>query len=81
MDLITRLPRVNGHDAILVIVDCFSKYAIFFPTRTDCKAEEIAELFLWQVVKLWGLPRSIISDRDSHFTRRFWTSLFTLLGT
>lgn len=68
MDFITELPRVDSHDAILVIVDRFSKYVIFFPTRTDCKAEEIAELFLWQVIKLWGIPWNIISYRESCFT-------------
>lgn len=45
-----------------------------------CKAEETTELLLQNVVKLWGIPQSIISDRDLRFTEWFWTSLFTLLG-
>lgn len=41
---------------------------MFLPTHMECKAEEVAELFLRNVVKLWGISRSIISNRDSHFT-------------
>lgn len=47
MDFITGLPRVNSHDTILMIVDQFSKYVMFFSTLTDCKVEETTELFLW----------------------------------
>lgn len=52
MDFITRLPRVDGHDTILVIVDYFSKYTMFVLTRKECTAKEIAELFLRNVIKL-----------------------------
>lgn len=81
LDFITRLPRVDGHKAILVIIDYFSKYTIFIPTHTKCKVEEVAELFLQNIVKMWGLPWSIISNRNSRFTEQFCTSLFTLLRT
>lgn len=46
IDFITGLPRVDGHDAILVILDRFSKYAMFVPTRMDGMAKEIPKLFL-----------------------------------
>lgn len=81
INFITRLPRVNSHNGILVIIGHFSKYVIFLPTRTQYKVKETAELFLQNVVKLWGILQSIISDRDSHFIRQFQTSLFTLLMT
>lgn len=46
MEFITRLLMVNNHDAILVIVDQFSKYVTFLPMSMDCKAEEVVDLFL-----------------------------------
>ena len=65
---------------ILVVVDRFSKYGTFIPAPKDCKAEMAAKLFFKHVVKYWGLPRSIISDRDPRFTGKFWTELFRLMG-
>ncbi|XP_057754711.1 uncharacterized protein LOC130974013 [Arachis stenosperma] len=60
-------------------VDRFLKYATFIPAPTDCTAEEASQLFFKNVVKYWGLPKSIISDRDPRFTGRLWTELFKLL--
>lgn len=64
----------------MVVVDQFSKYGVFIPAPKDCPAEEAARLFFKHVVKYWGVPKSIISDRDSRFTGRFWTELFRLMG-
>lgn len=47
----------------------------FIPAPTYCSAEENAYLFLKYIVKYWGVPRNIVSDRDSRFTGRFWTEL------
>ncbi|CAA6662804.1 unnamed protein product [Spirodela intermedia] len=47
----------------------------------NAKRKEVAGLFLTHIVKLWGLPRDIVSNRDPRFTRRFWSTFFTLLGT
>ena len=58
-------------------VDRFSKYATFIAAPKDCTAEEKARLFLKNVVKYWGLPKFIISDRDSRFTGKFWMELFS----
>ena len=80
MDFIVALPKSEGFGSIMVIVDRFSKYATFVPTSTDCKVNEAARLFFKNVVKLWGLPKSIISDRDPRFTGKFWRELFKLLG-
>ncbi|KAK2966295.1 hypothetical protein RJ640_018106 [Escallonia rubra] len=80
MDFITCLPRSEGCGSIMVVVDRFSKYATFVASPADCTAEEAARLFLKNVVKYWGLPKVIVSDRDPRFTGKFWTELFKLLG-
>ncbi|KAK3043574.1 hypothetical protein RJ639_002153 [Escallonia herrerae] len=71
----------EGCGSIMVVVDRFSKYATFVTSPTDCTAEEATRLFLKNVVKYWGLPKIIVSDRDPRFTGKFWTELFKLLGT
>ena len=81
MDFIVSLPKSEGCGSILVVVDRFTKYATFIPAPTDCNAEEAARLFLKHVVKYWGIPKSIISDRDTRFTGKLWTELFKLLGS
>ncbi|GKV33019.1 hypothetical protein SLEP1_g41575 [Rubroshorea leprosula] len=81
MDFISALPRSEGCGSILVVVDRFSKYGTFIPAPRDCKAEEAARLFFKHVVKYWGLPRTIISDRDPRFTGKFWRELFKLMGS
>ena len=81
MDFIIGLPKSEGHGSIIVVVDRFSKYATFIAAPKDCTSEETARLFLKNVVKYWGLPKFIISDRDSRFTGKLWTELFKLMGT
>ena len=81
MDFIVGFPKVDGFGSIMVVVDRFSKYGVFIPATKNCPAEEAAQLFFKNVVKYWGLPQSIISDRDGRFTGKFWTELFKLLGT
>jgi hypothetical protein len=80
-DLMTDLPRTRaGHTAIVVFVDRLTKMVHIAPTTTQCTAEDFARLFLDNVVKLHGLPRKIISDRDPRFTGKFMTTLAELLG-
>ncbi|KAK8590647.1 hypothetical protein V6N13_057538 [Hibiscus sabdariffa] len=81
MDFIIGLPKVDDFLSIMVVVDRFSKYATFIPASKVCPAEEAARLFLKHVVKYWGVPKTIVSDRDTRFTGRFWTELFKLLGS
>ncbi|KAL4282484.1 hypothetical protein GQ457_16G016990 [Hibiscus cannabinus] len=81
MDFIIGLPKVDDFSSIMVVVDRFSKYATFIPASKVCPAEEAARLFLKNVVKYWGVPKTIVSDRDTRFTGRFWTELFKLLGS
>ena len=66
---------------MLVIVDWCSKYATFIPALKECSVEQATHLFFKHVVKYWGLPRSIVSDRDTRFTGQFWTDLFKLMGS
>ncbi|GJV53497.1 putative reverse transcriptase domain-containing protein [Tanacetum coccineum] len=82
MDFVTKLPRTSsGHDTIWVIVDRLTKSAYFLPMREDYKMERLARLYLNEIVSRHGVPISIISDRDSRFTSRFWQSMQEALGT
>mmetsp|Transcript_14068 Transcript_14068/g.20438 ORF Transcript_14068/g.20438 Transcript_14068/m.20438 type:complete len:83 (-) Transcript_14068:300-548(-) len=68
-----------GAEAILVIVDRFSNYARFIPTRTGADARMTKELVFENWVRFAGLPRTIVSDRDSKFTGLFWQQLMRML--
>ncbi|GJX14619.1 putative reverse transcriptase domain-containing protein [Tanacetum coccineum] len=82
MDFITKLPKTsNGHDTIWVIVDRLTKSAHFIPTRETDSMETLTRLYIKEIVSQHGVPISIISDRDIHFTSRFWQSLQSALGT
>ncbi|GJW27825.1 putative reverse transcriptase domain-containing protein [Tanacetum coccineum] len=82
MDFVTKLPRTSsGHDTIWVIVDRLTKSANFLPMRKDYKMDRLARLYLTEIVARHGVSISIISDRDSRFTSRFWQSMQEALGT
>ena len=81
MDLITGLTKSNNCNAIFVIVDRFSKMAHFIPTTMRADAPALAQLFLDHIVRLHGMPQSILSDRDPRFLSLFWKELFTLTDT
>lgn len=81
MDYITGLPKVGDLGSIIVVVDRFSKYATFIAAPKHVTAEATAHLFFAQIVKYWGLPKDIVSDRDPRFAGIFWTELFKLLGS
>nr|GFA53306.1 hypothetical protein [Tanacetum cinerariifolium] len=82
MDFVTKLPRTSsGHDTIWVIVDRLTKSAYFLPMREDYKTDRLARLYLNEIVARHGVSISIISDRDSRFTSRFWQSMQEALGT
>jgi hypothetical protein len=81
MDFIGPLPKtLAGYDSIMTIVDSASKRVITIPNRTTDTAADIANLFELHVWRHHGLPRKIISDRDSRFISRFWTSLMKSLN-
>ena len=82
MDFITDLPATSGgHDAILVFVDKLTKYVHLAPTTKSCTAQDAAQLFLEHVYQFHGLPRNLISDRDSRFTSAFWKAFTGKLET
>ena len=82
MDFVTGLPRTQqGNDALWVVIDRLTKSAHFLPIKVSFSLEKLAELYVREVVRLHGVPLSIISDRDPRFTSRFWPSLQYALGT
>ncbi|KAL0386088.1 UNVERIFIED_CONTAM: Transposon Tf2-11 polyprotein [Sesamum radiatum] len=81
MDYISGLPKVGDLGSIIVVVDRLSKYATFIAAPKHVTTEGTAHLFFKHIVKYWGLPKHIVSDRDSRFTGVFWTELFKILGS
>lgn len=81
MDFITGLPKSQGKDAIVMVVDRLTKYAHFYGIQSNSKASEVAKVFLKEIHRLHGLPKVIVSDCDPKFTSKFWIELFRMLGT
>jgi hypothetical protein len=81
MDFITEFPKVQGKDCIFVVVDRLTKFAHSFAIATDFSASQVADLFFIEIFRLHGLPKTIVSDRDSKFMSTFWQELFMLVGT
>ncbi|GMP23365.1 hypothetical protein CsSME_00000996 [Camellia sinensis var. sinensis] len=82
MDFVTGLPRTQGgNNAIWVIVDRLTKSAHFLAFKVGFSLEKFAKLYIKEIVKLHGIPVTIVSDRDSRFVSMFWRSLHTALGT
>jgi transposase InsO family protein len=80
IDFITGLPKLEGKEVIMVVVDRLTKYAHFIALAHPYSASTVAQTYLDNVYKFYGLPSSIVSDRDPIFTSRLWKELTTLLG-
>ncbi|KAL0305331.1 UNVERIFIED_CONTAM: hypothetical protein Sangu_3037700 [Sesamum angustifolium] len=80
MDFISGFPKVNGMASVLVVVDRFSKNGIFIAAAHACLAETTTELFFKNITNYFGVPQDTVSDWDARFTRRFWTTLFNMMG-
>ncbi|KAI3775824.1 hypothetical protein L1987_45578 [Smallanthus sonchifolius] len=82
MDFITKVPKTaKGYDTIWVIVDRLTKSAHFLPIRETYSSERLAEAFIKEIVSRHGVPVSIVSDRDTRFTSRFWKKFHEEMGT
>lgn len=80
MDFVESLPCANGKSVILIVVDRFSKYVHFIPLGHLYSATMVAWAFFADIVRLHGIPSSIVSDRDPVFTSKFWPSYSPWLG-
>jgi len=78
-DFITDLPVSNGKDSILMFVDRMTKMTHFIPYSKSTFAPKFAQMFVSHIVRLHGLPDSIVSDRSSIFTSNFWSMLTSIL--
>ena len=77
MDFITKLPRTRRqHDVIMVVVDKLTKAAHFIPLKTTHKETNVVDIYMREVARLHGIPKTIVSDRDPKFTSKFWKGLF-----
>jgi len=72
MDCIISLPLSQGFSAIMVILDKLSKFGHFIPMRSDFNSKQVADAFINNMVKLHGIPKSTVSDRDKVFISSFW---------
>ena len=75
------LPKSQGFEVILVVVDRLTKYAHFVLVSHLYTATKIAYLYMSHIFKLHGMPTSIVNDRDATFTSLFWSELFRLQDT
>ena len=81
-DFVVRLPLTGRkHDSVWVVVDRLTKSAHFLPVRTGYSLDKMTELYISEIVRLHGIPISIISNRDPRFTSRFWGKFQEALGT
>jgi len=81
MDFIDGLSSSQSHDTIMVVVDRLSKFAHFVPLKHPYTALSVAKAFISNIIRLHGMPLSIVSDRDRIFLSNFWRSLFQLHST
>jgi hypothetical protein len=80
MDFIEGFPKVGGKSVILTVVDRFSKFTHFIVLSHPYSAASVAKAFFNGIVRLHGIPCSIVSDQDTVFTSIFWSKLFKLVG-
>jgi transposase InsO family protein len=80
MDFIGPFLESEGFDYLWVVICCLSSMVHLVPVNTTTTVTELSSLFIKEIVRLHGLPRSIVSDRDSKFTSRWWREIHRILG-
>ncbi|KAL6191111.1 hypothetical protein ACLB2K_037503 [Fragaria x ananassa] len=76
MYFVFSLPRTRkGHDGIWVIVDRLTKSAHFLPVGKKYTLDKLMELYVKEIMRFYGVPESIVSDRDARFSSKFWGAL------
>jgi hypothetical protein len=87
MDFVIGLPLSKdpaiglAYNLILVIVDRFTKYALMIPFQRDYTAVQLAHVLKDRLIRDYGIPKTIISDRDKLFTLNYWATLMVEIGT
>ena len=79
MDFIVGLPWSNGYNTILVVVCRLTKMQHFICCQDMCTEEQLADLYAWNIFRLHGLPKTVVSDRSTQFITRFWKGLCKIL--
>lgn len=75
------LPKSEGYDVIMLVIDKFTKYAHFLALAHPYNVVQVAKMYFNQIYRLHGLPQALISDRDKDFTSSLWQELFKLSDT
>jgi hypothetical protein len=82
MNFITRLPKTKKqNDSIMVVIDKITKYEHFILVKSTHKIINIADIFMKEIFRMHGIPKTIISNRDTKFTSNLWKVLFIFLDT
>ena len=82
MDMKSGMPiTAHGNNAFWVVVDKLTRRAHIIPCNTGCTSADVARMIFDNVVRHWGVPHKIISDRDPRFIAAFWQELWKLIGT
>lgn len=81
MDFVEGLPLAFGKNSILVVVDRLTKFTHFVALKHPFTAQQVAKELFTKVLKLYGIPKFIISDTDRIFLSEVWHELFQLQGT
>ena len=78
LDFVEGLPKSQGFEVVLVVVDRLTKYVHFVPLSHPFIVARVASLYMHYIFKLYGMPASIVGDRDATFTSLLWSELFRL---
>jgi transposase InsO family protein len=80
MDFVGPFPEADGYDYMWVVICRLTSMVHLVPLTTTVTVSQLANHFIREVVRLHGLPESIVSDRDAKFTSKFWRETHRLLG-